>query len=255
MNLLYVIFINGKTVRIHGGSMSVDEINRKLDELVRYAESEFKRISSELESIINEVKTKGDALAFNTSILKLRKEIRELIRNLRVQLREIRRSSRELSKDARELIIERVEDFEDEVSYMLDELLEKLDEVRESFKGGKVGLPALVPPLSDIFKATTSTLSNLSKTLAEAFNEVRAEVEKGIVKDVSTVVSVRVSEQDLKVIDLLVNVGVFKSRSEAISFFIRKGIKASEDLLKKVRERIEELSKLVNELEGQVGKS
>lgn len=243
-----------KQLRILSGSMSVDEVNRKLDELVRYAESEFKRISSELERIINEAKVKGDALAFNVSILKLRKEVRGLIRNLRARLREIRRSSKELSKDARELIIERIEEFEDEVSYMLDELLEKLDEVRENFKGGRVGLPALVPPLSDIFKATTSTLSNLSKTLAEAFNEIRAEVEKGIVKEVSTVVSVRVSEQDLKIIDLLVNVGVFKSRSEALSFFIRKGIKASEDLLKKVRERIEELSKLIDELEGQVSK-
>jgi len=244
-----------KLLRILGGNMSLDEVSRKLDELVRYAESEFKRISNELENVINEAKVKGDVLAFNASILKLRKEIRGLIRNLRAQLREIRRSSKELSKDARELIIERVEEFEDEVSYMFDELLEKLDEAREYFKGGRTGLPMLVPPLSDIFKVTTSTLSNLSKTLAEAFNEVRAEVEKGIVKDVSTVVSVRVSEHDLKIIDLLVNVGVFRSRSEALSFFIKKGIKASEDILKKVRERIEELSKLVNELESQSGKS
>ncbi len=230
--------------------MSAEEVNKKLDELIKYAESEFKRISSELEEVINEARRKGDWASLNTALLRSRKEIKEFIRNLRGQLRTVRRSSRELSKDAKELIVERIADVEDEIGDMVDGLLDKLDEVRENFRGGRSEPPLVIPPISDIFKATTVTLGSLSKALSEAFSEIRAEVEKSMSKGVSTVVSVRVSEDDLKVIDLLVSSGVFKSRSEALSFFIKKGIKASEDLLKKIRERIEELSRLVNELEG-----
>ncbi|MCS7108800.1 MAG: hypothetical protein RMH77_05390 [Sulfolobales archaeon] len=234
--------------------MSVDEINEKIDELIKYAESEFKKIHDDLDRILHDVKKKENVLIINTYILKVRKDIRNLIRSLRMQLRAIRRSSRGLSRDVRELITERIEDVEDEVNDMISDLLDKLDEVKDCIRGSGE-FSSTISPLSDIFKVTTTTLSSLSRILSDVFSEIRGEVEKGMSKGVSTVVSVRVSEEDLKVVDLLVSAGVFKSRSEALSFFIRRGIKGSEELLKKIKERIEDLSKLVNELGNEPVKS
>ncbi|MEM4229892.1 MAG: hypothetical protein QXZ66_09055 [Thermoproteota archaeon] len=62
-----------------------------------------------------------------------------------------------------------------------------------------------------------------------------------------TVPSVTLSKVDLDLIDTLVKTGIFKNRSEGISFFTRKGILASAEWLKRVQEKIDEIKKLQEE--------
>lgn len=60
----------------------------------------------------------------------------------------------------------------------------------------------------------------------------------------SNVVMTRLNDEDLTQIDALVEVEVFKSRSEAAAFFITKGIQARKDLFEKVMPSVEKIREL-----------
>ena len=110
-------------------------------------------------------------------------------------------------------------------------------------------------PISNIVKITSTALSDLSRALSEVLSDIRSEIEKGIVRGASSVISVRIPDEDLRIIDMLVESGIFKSRSEAVAYFTHKGIKSSEELLRKIKERVDELFRLKSELEKEFKKS
>lgn len=58
------------------------------------------------------------------------------------------------------------------------------------------------------------------------------------------VVMTRLNDDDLKQIDALVEVEIFKSRSEAAAFFIKEGIQARKDLFEKVMPTVEKIREL-----------
>lgn len=60
----------------------------------------------------------------------------------------------------------------------------------------------------------------------------------------SNVVMTRLNDDDLKRIDALVEVEVFKSRSEAAAFFIKEGIQARKDLFRKVMPTVDKIREL-----------
>jgi Arc/MetJ-type ribon-helix-helix transcriptional regulator len=60
----------------------------------------------------------------------------------------------------------------------------------------------------------------------------------------SNVVMTRLNDDDLKQIDALVEVEVFKSRSEAAAFFIKGGMQACEDLFQKVMPTVDKIREL-----------
>ena len=62
--------------------------------------------------------------------------------------------------------------------------------------------------------------------------------------DRSNVVMTRLNDDDLKKIDALVEVEVFKSRSEAAAFFIKEGVQARKDLFEKVMPTVDRIKKL-----------
>lgn len=58
------------------------------------------------------------------------------------------------------------------------------------------------------------------------------------------VVMTRLSDDDLKQIDALVEVEAFKSRSEAAAFFIKEGVRARRDLFEKVMPTVDMIREL-----------
>ncbi|MEM1817088.1 MAG: M protein, partial [Desulfurococcaceae archaeon] len=54
--------------------------------------------------------------------------------------------------------------------------------------------------------------------------------------------------------DELVEAGVFKSRSEAVAFFTKKGIEASRDWLEKVREHLTKIKELREQVKKELEK-
>ncbi len=69
------------------------------------------------------------------------------------------------------------------------------------------------------------------------------------------VVMTRLNDDDLAKIDALVEVEVFKSRSEAAAFFIREGINARKDLFEKVMKTVGQIKELKEKAKESLGKS
>jgi len=68
------------------------------------------------------------------------------------------------------------------------------------------------------------------------------------------VVMTRLNDDDLKQIDALVEVEVFKSRSEAAAFFIREGIQARKDLFQKVMPTVDKIRDLKEQAKKSLSK-
>jgi len=68
------------------------------------------------------------------------------------------------------------------------------------------------------------------------------------------VVMTRLGDEDLKQIDALVEVEVFKSRSEAVAFFIKEGIQARKDLFQKVMPTVDKIRDLKEQAKKSLSK-
>ena len=68
----------------------------------------------------------------------------------------------------------------------------------------------------------------------------------------SNVVASRIGDEELKLIDMLIEAGLFETRSEAVAFLVNEGIKARQDIIKKVSSALEEIRKIRRQAEEQV---
>jgi len=68
-----------------------------------------------------------------------------------------------------------------------------------------------------------------------------------VLKERGNVIMTRLNDDDLEKIDALVEVELFKSRSEAVAYFIHEGIKARRDLFDKVTPTVEKIRQLKKE--------
>jgi len=87
----------------------------------------------------------------------------------------------------------------------------------------------------------------------ELKDEILIKFGKGL-GDRGNVVMTRLDDADLKQIDALVEVEVFKSRSEAVAFFIRQGIQARKDLFEKVMPTVEKIRELKQQAQKELSK-
>jgi len=69
------------------------------------------------------------------------------------------------------------------------------------------------------------------------------------------VVMTRLNDDDLEQIDSLVEVDVFKSRSEAAAFFIKEGMQARKDLFQKVMSTVEKIRELKEQAKKSLGEN
>jgi hypothetical protein len=89
-----------------------------------------------------------------------------------------------------------------------------------------------------------------SKTLNEAIRQVE-NIGKALgsaLQDRANVVMVRVNNDSLRYLDMLVEADVTKSRSESAAFLINEGIKKNEALFNKIREITDQISTLRSQL-------
>lgn len=70
----------------------------------------------------------------------------------------------------------------------------------------------------------------------------------------NTVLTIRVSEESNKRLRMLVDVGLFKSRSESAAFLIQEGVKSQEALFEKISSKLEKIDKIKEELKGIIAK-
>lgn len=68
----------------------------------------------------------------------------------------------------------------------------------------------------------------------------------------SNVVASRIGDEELKTIDMLIEAGLFETRSEAVAYTVSEGIKARRDIISKVTSALEEIRKLRKETNEQI---
>jgi Arc/MetJ-type ribon-helix-helix transcriptional regulator len=208
------------------------------------------RDSGELEGLLKEVK--GLRLEVRDELLKARGELFRELRAFRDRLRDAalaepkrRDELREAFDDLREFFEDRFEEAEDRLDGFLDRVEDVEDEVRDRLRDlrREVKREAYVMkfrvPEAPEARVHEVKIPDIGKLVEDALSRAW--------RGSMIVSSVRLPKTDLDLIDALVEAGLFRSRNDAIAFFAHKGIEASEDWLRSVKDKVGEIKKLQEE--------
>ena len=100
-------------------------------------------------------------------------------------------------------------------------------------------------------KKHPSTLDELGaqveKIAVKTAESIKKVIDKAMVAR-NTVLTIRVNDESNEKLRMLVDVGLFKSRSESAAFLIQEGIKSQEALFAKISTKIKRIDKIKDEL-------
>ncbi len=103
-------------------------------------------------------------------------------------------------------------------------------------------------------EAAKKTVATVSETINEAVKQVEKQVNtisKALgtaLQDRANVVMVRVNDDSLRYLDVLVEADITKSRSESAAFLINEGIKANAALFDKISQVTDQIAALKSQL-------
>lgn len=106
-------------------------------------------------------------------------------------------------------------------------------------------------------KKHPSTLDELGNQVEKFAVKTAESIKKVIDKAMAsrnTVLSIRINEDCDKKLKMLVDTGLFKSRSESAAFLIHEGIKNQEPLFTKISSQLHKIEKIKGELENIISK-
>lgn len=70
----------------------------------------------------------------------------------------------------------------------------------------------------------------------------------------SNVVASRIGDEELRLIDMMIEAGLFSTRSEAVAYLVAEGVKARKDIFDRVSSALDEIRKIKRKAEEQVEK-
>lgn len=100
-------------------------------------------------------------------------------------------------------------------------------------------------------KKQSSTLDELGNHMEKFATKTAESIKRVIDKALAsrnTVLTIRVNDESNKKLNMLVDAGLFKSRSESAAFLIQEGIKVQEALFSKISSKLERIDKIREEL-------
>ena len=118
---------------------------------------------------------------------------------------------------------------------VVEEVIEE-EVVEEAAAEGDSPTAAAGKSINEAIKQVEKQVGNISKALGSAL------------QDRANVVMVRVNDDSLDYLDILVEADITKSRSESAAFLINEGIKANEGLFDKIRSITDQIAALKSEL-------
>ncbi|MEZ0290825.1 MAG: hypothetical protein ABWJ42_07050 [Sulfolobales archaeon] len=222
--------------------MSAEDFNKKIDEIFEQAEKRLKEIYEDVESRLEKESWR--------EVVKIwRHEMRSLIRNIRNSLEDLKEEI-ERSKLPREEVEKIGRYMRDRVESFIDRMNETIDRLEERFEEKKIVFPhhvyvslRRIPYM--VVESIGTTLRGLDKVIRDLTEEIsRIAGVPARVSDTEVISSVRIRSEDLKIIDELVEGGIFKSRSEAVSYFTKKGLECSSEWISKALEQIKRIKEI-----------
>lgn len=211
-----------------------DEFKRRFEEVLRRFEERFKKLVNEVEDLISRGEV-SDAYRL------WRRESREILKELRASLRELEQLAEE---SGIKVSVDELRDVAGEVmrniSSYIEDLYRKMGDIGASIV---VALPSIDRVRSIVVRSFKS-VSDLINDVIKGVNDVIEEMFRETPRRSTEVVSARIGIKELEIIDELVEMGIFKSRSEAVAYFIKKGIDASKDLIDKALEHAKKIKEM-----------
>jgi Arc/MetJ-type ribon-helix-helix transcriptional regulator len=91
--------------------------------------------------------------------------------------------------------------------------------------------------------------SQVEKIAVKTAESIKKVIDKGLASR-NTVLTIRVNDESNKKLNMLVEAGLFKSRSESAAFLIQEGIKNKEPLFAKMATKLKQIEKIKKELKN-----
>ena len=89
--------------------------------------------------------------------------------------------------------------------------------------------------------------SDVEKFSIKASASIKKAIDQALTSR-NTVLTIRVNDESNRKLNMLVDAGLFKSRSESAAFLIEEGIKSQSYLFLKITERLDKIDKIKEEL-------
>ena len=220
--------------------MSFDDVIKRINEIFDQAERRLKEIYEETQRLID----KGVS---REAIRRWRHEIRSLGRDLRSSLEEIMREIEEkkLSEDQLNKLRDHIKSRIDNFIYKLNETVDSLEEVLEEKRLLGPFVYTSIRRIPDlVITSINTTIRSLDRIIRDLSEEIIRLTKTQPSQGTEVISSVRIRSEDLKIIDELVEGGVFKSRSEAVSYFTKRGIECSSEWITKALEQIKRIKEI-----------
>lgn len=248
----------------------LEEFRRRVEEFRRRLREDFERLLKQYEEALEELEEKVEALR-EDKLRDFYPEVRALRMSLRSGLyglhREFRRMLYDLRRKLRRLALRLPEEYGGAV----DEVRRALAEAREELEGYRNFALDLASRLSRLeirvrrglgeqaaspveAGALVKGFDRLIVGIEEVLREALSSAGRILSKTSEVISSVRIPESDARVIRLLVDAGIFRSRNDALAFFVHKGIEASREWLERVKDRLEKIRELQEEMRRELEK-
>lgn len=88
---------------------------------------------------------------------------------------------------------------------------------------------------------------SVGRFATKTFESIKHSIDKSL-DSRNTVLTIRVNDEANKKLNMLVDAGIFKSRSESAAFLIEEGIKQQQGLFMKISEKLDKIEKIKVEL-------
>jgi Arc/MetJ-type ribon-helix-helix transcriptional regulator len=95
--------------------------------------------------------------------------------------------------------------------------------------------------------------NQMEKFAVKTAESIRKVIDRALASR-NTVLTIRVNDESNKKLNMLVEAGLFKSRSESAAFLIEEGIKVQQLLFAKITDKLEKMDKIREELKVIVSK-
>ncbi len=209
-----------------------NEFRREIERIVERMKSELDALIKRINEMVNRGEIRGAYRAWTEGIVDILKETREALKKLESYAKEAGISETEIE--------ESLEYLRREIREALARMDREASRLRSYWERDFLSL-ILVPPnivgsvragVEDIVESINKFIEHLQRSLTQYYSRM------------AQVVSLRMREKDLEVIDQLVEAGIFKSRSEAVAYFVRKGMESSREWINRALEQAKKIREL-----------
>lgn len=224
-----------------------DRFKKEFDEVVDKIRKEIESVARRVEEYVERGEVYRAYRVWRDSVLDSLRILREALDGIAESIKETNIGEEELK------------DFALHIRDSVKDIINRIEEVGEKIRVSKGGKYTTIwfgyRPFKHVFHGIAGSVNLTVDRVLDAVEELVEGIEKeleDIGRKVTHVVSVRIRKHDLEVIDRLVEVGVFKSRSEAVAYFAKRGIEASREWIEKALEQAKKIKELQDAIRKEI---